>query len=97
MTGFTLGDAKERHDLMDQLGIAWMNMLSDREGCDSKNESNALLMNLSETHISVSLQRIKMNLKARTIRGIGWSATAQIAQLLMQIAILAIFSEITCI
>ena len=35
-----------------------------------------------------------MNLKARTIRGIGWSATAQIAQLLMQIAILAILARL---
>ena len=35
-----------------------------------------------------------MNLKTRTIRGIGWSATAQIAQLLMQILILAILARL---
>jgi O-antigen/teichoic acid export membrane protein len=35
-----------------------------------------------------------MNLKTRTIRGIGWSATAQIAQLLMQILITAILARL---
>ena len=35
-----------------------------------------------------------MNLKTRTIRGIGWSATAQIAQLLMQILILALLARL---
>jgi PST family polysaccharide transporter len=35
-----------------------------------------------------------MNLKTRTIRGIGWSATAQIAQLLMQILISAILARL---
>jgi hypothetical protein len=40
--------------LVDQLGIAWINMMSDREGCNSKNESNALLMNLRETHVRFS-------------------------------------------
>ncbi len=28
--------------------------MSDREGCDSKNESSALLMNLREAHVRVS-------------------------------------------
>jgi hypothetical protein len=40
--------------LVDQLGIAWINMMSDRESCNSKNESNALLMNLRETHVRFS-------------------------------------------
>ena len=35
-----------------------------------------------------------MNLKTRTVRSIGWSASAQIAQLLMQVLITAILARL---